>query len=62
MVTIEKLKELFGELPKDVQQDPYYRKGFLDIYVDLVKHRGEQWVKDHRVLLLSQWDYVRTLV
>ncbi|MGZ8886077.1 MAG: hypothetical protein ACXW1O_05865 [Halobacteriota archaeon] len=42
MVTIEKLKELFGELPKDVQQDPYYRKGFLDIYVDLVKHRGEQ--------------------
>ena len=62
MITIEKTRELYGELPKDVEEDPYYQKEFLKLVDDEIKNHGEAWVKEHRVMLLSQWEYVRTLV
>jgi hypothetical protein len=62
MVTLKKAKELYGELPKDVIEDPYYQKEFLILVDEEVKTHGEEWVKEHRVMLLSQWEYVRTLV
>jgi hypothetical protein len=59
---LRRLEKLFGELPKDVKEDPYYRKEFVNIVDGLIHEHSAQWVKDHRVMLLSQWDYVRTLV
>ena len=58
---LRRLEKLFGELPKDVKEDPYYRKEFILIVDGLIHEHGAQWVKDHRVMLLSQWEYVRTL-
>jgi len=61
-MNIEKAKELLGELPKDVQEDPYYEKEFLKLTDIVVAQHGEQWVKENREMLLSSWEYVRTLV
>jgi hypothetical protein len=45
-VTVKKVEELLGELPKDVREEPYYRKEFLKLYGGLVEERGEEWVKE----------------
>lgn len=39
-----------------------YEKEFLILCDDMVKDHGDDWVKEHKVELLSQWEYVRTLV
>ncbi len=61
-ITIEKARELFCTLPKDVESSPHQRQAFLEIHGDVVKRKGEAYVKEHRKALLSSWEYVGTLV
>ncbi|MEI7827114.1 MAG: hypothetical protein WCI87_04875 [Euryarchaeota archaeon] len=42
MITLERARELFGELPKEVEEDSYYQVHFLSIYSHSVKDRGEK--------------------
>ena len=61
-LTLEKAKELLEEIPEDVQNDPRYQKKFLDLLGDLFDVVGEEWVKEHRVMLSSQWECFLTRV
>ena len=57
-----KAKELLGELPKDIETDSYLRDKFLNLLDGTISRHGEEWVKEHRVMINSGWDYVATLV
>jgi hypothetical protein len=62
MLTLEQAKELLGELPKEVLEDEYYVKPFLEQIQYLIESDGEQRVRDHRVMMFNQWEYVKTLL
>ena len=62
MVSLKKARTLLGELPKDVEEDPYYQKEFLKILDYDISRHGEEWVKEHARMRLSAWDSVRTLL
>ena len=62
MLTLEKARELFGTLPKEVEEDSFYRGHFLEIYSYDLRDKGEAYIKEHSVSLLRGWDYLKTLV
>jgi hypothetical protein len=59
---LEKAKEIFGELPKDVLEDPYAQRRFLEMYDYDVRTRGEEWCKEHRVDEIAAWKLIRTYI
>jgi hypothetical protein len=62
MLTLEKARELFGTLPKEVEDSSFYREHFLRIYSHTLRDRGEAYIKENSGMLLAGWDYIRTLV
>ena len=63
MATIEEIEDMLGdEFPKDVKGDDYYEKEFLIIMNGTLAQYGEAWVREHKTMLNSQWECVRTLV
>jgi hypothetical protein len=61
MATLEEIKEMLGDEFPDDLTDEIYEKEYLRIMNRMLAREGEQWVRDHRVLLKEQWIYVRTL-
>ena len=62
MLTLEKARELFGKLPKEVEEDSFYRDHFLRIYSYDLRDRGEAYIRDNSGSLLAGWEYIKTLV
>jgi hypothetical protein len=42
-LTIEKARELLGELPKDVEENPYSQKAFLEMESYYLDHDPPLW-------------------
>ncbi len=61
MATMEEIKDMLGDTFPDDLTDEIYKKAFLEITNGVIARYGEQWVREHRVMLASQWEYVRTL-
>ena len=57
---LEELKTLVGEegLPRSQKELNW----LLKLTQEMVKKKGEDWVKKNRIALLRQWEYVRTLL
>ena len=57
---LEELKTLIGEesLPRSQKELNW----LLKLTQEMVKKKGEDWVKKNRLTLLRQWEYVRTLL
>lgn len=54
MITFEQAQQLLGEnIPNSLE--------LLRVLDDCIKNNGEQWVKDHKDLLLAQWEYLDTM-
>lgn len=53
MITFEQAQELLGDIPND--QD------FLKFLDGCITNRGEEWVKEHKGLLLAEWEYLDSL-
>ncbi|MGZ5562014.1 MAG: hypothetical protein ACXW1O_05870 [Halobacteriota archaeon] len=54
MITLEHARELLGDgVPNDSE--------FLELLDDVVKRKGEEWVKEHMGLVLDQFEYIATL-
>ena len=62
MATMEEIKEMLGDEFPDDLTDEIYEKEYLRIMNRMLAREGEQWVREHKVMLASQWEYVRTLV
>ena len=62
MLTLEKARELFGTLPKEVEEDSFYRGHFLSIYSHDLRDKGEAYIKENSVSMLAGWEYIKTLV
>jgi hypothetical protein len=62
MATMEEIKDMLGDTFPDDLTDETYKKEFLDNTNSVIAQYGEQWVREHKVMLASQWKYVRTLV
>lgn len=62
MATMEEIKDMLGDTFPDDLTDEIYKKEFLDNTNSVIAQYGEQWVREHKVMLASQWKYVRTLV
>ena len=62
---LKQLKAKATSKPNEAQQEssvlPPECVAFRQVTMQVLGH-GAQWVKDHRVMLLSQWEDVRTLV
>ena len=57
---LEELKSLLGEgCPTETQNELDW---LLKSTQEMVKRKGEDWVKKNRVALLRQWEYVRSLL
>jgi len=56
---LEKTMELLGST--DIQGSPAQLKELVQWTRELVKERGESWVKENRKLLLSQWEHILQL-
>jgi hypothetical protein len=56
MITFEKAKELLGvtDLPGDSQEI----KRLLRATDELIKEHGEQWIRDNRTRLVSEWEWI----
>jgi hypothetical protein len=59
MITAEQAQQLLGD---DVPNDPEILLEFLELLDGVVKDYREEWVKDHKRMLHSQWEYVATLL
>jgi superkiller protein 3 len=59
MITVEQARQLVGD---DVPNDPEILPEFLELLDGVVKDHSEEWVKDHKKMLHSQWEYVATLI
>ena len=57
---LEELKTLIGEesLPSSQKELNW----LLKLTQEMVRKKGEDWVKKNRLTLLRQWEYVRTLL
>jgi hypothetical protein len=55
MVTVEHARQLLGD---NAPTDPE----LLELLDSTVKRNGEEWVKEHKSMLNSQWGYVETLL
>jgi|GEM_PF-3067563 hypothetical protein len=53
MATLEQIKELLGELPKDVQERPYQAKEFLHWMNAVIADEGEDYIKENALAYLS---------
>jgi hypothetical protein len=46
-LTLEEAKDVWGTLPKEVEDDSYYQSAFLE-YADAIrKDKGEEWLKKY---------------
>ena len=54
MLTLEKDRELFGTLPKEVEEDSFYRDHFLEIHSNTLRDRGEAYIKENSGMLLAE--------
>lgn len=61
MATMEEIKEMLGDEFPDDLTDEIYEKVFLDNTNSILAQYGENWVRKHKVMLASQWEYMRTL-
>ena len=61
MATMEEIKDMLGDEFPDNLTDEIYKKVFLDNTNSVIAQYGEQWVREHRVMLKEQWNYMRTL-
>ncbi len=58
--TLDELKKLFGENFRTKNQNEL--DWILRFTQEKVRKNGEDWVKNHRVALLRQWEYVKSLM
>lgn len=58
--TLEELKRLFGDGFRTKNQNEL--EWILRFTQEQVRKKGEDWVKNHRVALLRQWEYVKSLM
>jgi len=60
MTTLEQAKKLLGDAR--IPDDPGVLHEFLTLLDGVVSTHGEKWAKEHKVMLMSQWEYVETLL
>ncbi len=58
--TLEELKRLLGDDFRTKNQNEL--EWILRFTQEKVRKNGEDWVKNHRVTLLRQWEYVKSLM
>ncbi|MBW1697849.1 MAG: hypothetical protein JRH18_19975 [Deltaproteobacteria bacterium] len=54
-LTLEDVYELLGT--KDIPGDDHELKVLTNWTEDLIKRNGTNWIKEHRDLLLNQWEW-----
>ncbi|MGZ4928754.1 MAG: hypothetical protein ACXV76_10865 [Halobacteriota archaeon] len=59
-MTLERARELLGE--ENVPTEPQYREFFLKWIDDFIYRYSEEWVKEHKGLIESSWELIKTLL